>query len=109
MWFLGTTLSSPRGATRLCSVCIAMSRVSWRDGLGNEDVGPAVVGGVEGQTGRLLGGGADLPDVDFVVGNIVIMSALGGRPNQPIARSVKRRKVLVRAPAGDVDETGLFE
>ena len=70
----------------------------------DEDVGPAIVARVVGQAHRLLGRRADLPQVDLVVGDVVVVTALRGRPHQPFAVARQLRKVLVRSAARDVDQ-----
>src|SRR5207247_1225517 len=70
-----------------------------RGGGGHEDIGPAIVGRVEGQARGLLGRRAGVPQVDLVVVDVVVVAALGGGPDQKFSIAGQLGEVLVRAPA----------
>ena len=78
-----------------------------RRGARNEDVGPAIVARVVGQANGALLRSADFPEVDLVVGDVVVVPALGDTPHQPFTVCRKLRKIFVRATAGEVDQVQL--
>ena len=59
---------------------------------------------MEREPDRAVGGRSDLPQIDLVVGKVVIVPALRGRPDQPLPVCRELREVLMRAPAGKVDQ-----
>src|SRR5689334_5664947 len=73
----------------------------------NEDVGPAIVCRVVGQTHRALERSPHLPQIDLVVGDVVIVAALRDAPHHPFAVGGQLRKVLVRATPREVHELEL--
>ena len=55
----------------------------------------------------LSAGCADLPQIDLVIRNVVIVSALGDAPDHPFAVDRELRKVFVRPPPRVVHEPQL--
>src|SRR5688500_2174028 len=68
------------------------------------DIGPAIVAGMVGEAGRLLRRIAYFPQIVLVVGQVMVVPALGRSPDQVVPLGRKPGEILVRTPSRQVHE-----